>query len=344
MTTDANQQHSGNLAGKAARRIVGARIGRVPVAGLLAAVAIAALLGAAYYVGTPHSAGASLDGARFAADGAPVPAGMTDTNTGAYQLGTVESQYSGGDTKTTVEADPLTATLLNAQIVKTGSIALEVTDLDKAVSQAQAAIVGMGGYVSDSSRSGDKEVAAANVTYRLPAARWDDALGAMRGLSSKVISEQTNSTDVSAQVIDLDARLNNLKATQSALQSIMARATAIPDVLAVELQLSQVEGQIEQLTAQRDHLKDQAAMSTLSVSFSTPGKTVTTMAAQQWDLGAQVDEAVAALVHIGQGLATIVVWALVVGLPVVIGLALLWLIWRIVRRISRRRPAAAEGA
>ena len=184
----------------------------------------------------------------------------------------------------------------------------------------------------------------ATVEYRVPVARWDDALAAMRALGTRVISEQTDSTDATAQVIDLDARISNLQATESALQSIMARASAIPDVLAVEQQLSTTEGQIEELSAQQTLLKNQAAMSTLTVSFSTPGQTDTTQAAQGWDLGAQIDQAVATLVHIGQGLVTIVVWAVVVGLPVAIGLALLWAIWWIVRRIARRRRGSVATA
>ncbi len=39
-------------------------------------------------------------------------------------------------------------------IVKTGQLSLEVADLDKAVTQAQATIVGMGGSVSTSNLSG----------------------------------------------------------------------------------------------------------------------------------------------------------------------------------------------
>jgi hypothetical protein len=344
---------SGRLVVRASRRFVGARIGRVPVGGLVAAVALVALLSGAYYVGTPGAGGsATLDGKRMAAIGAPVPAALPiagvaidgQTGNGGAQQGSLAGLNPDSGLTTAAPIDQLTATLETTQIVKTGSMALEVPDLNKAVSQAKAAIVGMGGSVSQSSSSGDKDTAAANVTYRLPAARWDDALSAMRGLASRVITEQTDSTDVTAQVIDLDARLSNLNATEAALQSIMARASAIPDVLAVEQQLSQTEGQIEQLKAQQGHLKDQAAMSTLSISFSTPASTVTTQAAQGWDLGAQVDEAAAALVHIGQGLATIVVWALIVGLPIVIGLALLGAIWWIVRRIGRRRRHAAVGA
>jgi hypothetical protein len=367
MTTDANDpqpaespaaetggpvHHPGNPLGRAGRRIIGAHVGRVPVGGILAAVAVVALLASAYYIGTPRAAHDSLtdssNGQRFSANApvaAPVPAalpGAVNDQSGGDQ----KSLQFGADTGTgtTTPFDQLTATLETTQIVKTGSMAIEVADLDKAVSAAQAAIIGMGGSVSDSSRSGDKDSAVATITYRVPVARWDDALSAIRGLGSRLLNEQTNATDVTAQVIDLDARLDNLTVTQTALKSIMARASAIPDVLAVEQQLSNVEGQIEQLTAQRDHLKNQAALSTLSVSFSTPGKTVTTLAASDWALGAQVDEAVAALVHIGQGLATIVVWAAIVGLPIVAALAILWLIWRIMRRITRRRGAVATGA
>jgi len=346
MTTDANEPHPGSYLGRTARRVFGARVGRVPVGGLMAAVALVALLGAAYSIGTAKAGGsACVDAQRLSAVDAPVAGPVSgyvgDAQTGNPAFLSPESAGSGDKTTTTAGVDQLTAALEATQIVKTGSMALEVTDLAKAVSQAKTAIVGMGGRVSQSSTSGDKETAVANVTYRLPAAKWDDALSALRAFGSRVISEQTDSTDVTAQVIDLDARLNNLQVTETALQSIMARASAIPDVLAVEQQLSQVEGQIEQLKAQRDNLKSQADMSTLSVSFSTPASTVVTQATQGWNLGAQVDEAAAALVHIGQGLATIVVWAVIVGLPVVIGLALLSVILWILRRVFGRRRAGA---
>jgi len=346
MTTDANH-NPGSRVGRSARRIAGARIGRVPLGGLVAAIALVALVGAAYTIGTPGAGGSTgVDTQRLSMNGAPAASpGSGQALDGSLAnpgFNSADSVGSGGKPVTAPGVDQLTAALETTQIVKTGSMALEVTDLAKAVSQAKAAIVGMSGRISQSSTSGDKETAVANVTYRLPAAKWDDALAALRGLAGRIISEQTDSTDVTAQVIDLDARLNNLQVTETALQSIMARATAIPDVLAVEQQLSQVEGQIEQLKAQQDNLKNQADMSTLSVSFTTPDSTVVTKAAQGWSLGTQVDEAGAALVHIGQGLATIVVWAVVVGLPIVIGLALLVVILWIGRRIfGRRRTTAA---
>jgi hypothetical protein len=222
------------------------------------------------------------------------------------------------------------------QIIKTGSMSLEVADIGKAISDSEEAISGLGGTVDSSSQAGTGTDATATITFKVPAAQWDAAVAALRGIGSKVLSVQTGTTDVTAQVIDLGARIDNLQKTEAALQAIMARATAVADVLAVETQLSSVEGQIEELQAEQKNLMNQAAMSTLTVSFQLPPATVTTQATQDWTLSKQVDEAGAALVRIGQGLATMVVWLFIVVLPIGAAVLLLLAIFWTVRRIARR--------
>src|SRR6185295_687074 len=64
-------------------------------------------------------------------------------------------------------------------VIKTGTMALQVTRIDASLCEAGARIAALGGYVSASERSGDGESAVASVTYRIPAARWDDALTAL---------------------------------------------------------------------------------------------------------------------------------------------------------------------
>jgi hypothetical protein len=225
-------------------------------------------------------------------------------------------------------------------------MALEVADIDKALTQATATVKGFGGYVSDSSRSNNgyykdsNGVSSANViatlTFRIPANKWDEALAALHGVGSRIISENTNTTDVSTQVIDIDARIANLQKTEAALQSIMTQATKIEDILAVQKELTSTRSEIERLTADSTHLKGQASMSTLSVSFTLPAKANTTQATEGWSWTDQVDQAGAALVRIGQGLATIAVWAVVVVLPIGLVILALLLIAAIIRRVTRR--------
>jgi hypothetical protein len=225
-----------------------------------------------------------------------------------------------------------------ALIIRTGNLHLEVTDLGLAVAGGRNAIVGLGGYVESSEEQNTDHAQWAQVTYRLPVAQWDAALAALRGLGT-VMTENTASQDVTAQVVDLEARLANLRVTEQALQVIMDRAVTIDDVLEVQRELTTVRGDIERLTAQRDNLANQAGLSTLAVLFEVPGRPVS-QAAEGWDLGEEVDNALAALVLIGQRLASLGIWLLIVVLPVVGPFVIIgWLIYR----WSQRRKRAAPG-
>lgn len=223
-----------------------------------------------------------------------------------------------------------------ALIVHTGSIQLEVADLRAAINQAAALISGLGGQVAESHEQNDGGSQTASVTYRIPAAKWTEALTGLRALGQKVLAEDTDAEDVTTQVIDLDARIANLRASETALQGIMARATTITDVLKVQGELTGVRGDIESMVAQRDHLADQAALGTLEVGFNVPVDRAS-IASSGWDLGREVDGAVAALVRVSQGLASLGVWLLIVVLPVLIPvLVIFYVALRIRRRFAAR--------
>jgi hypothetical protein len=231
-----------------------------------------------------------------------------------------------------------------ALIIHTGTLNLEVTDLRPAIDQANALIAGLGGQVDSSHESNSDGRQTATVTYRIPAARWTEALTGLRTIGQRVVSEDTEAADVTAQVIDLDARIANLRSTEAALQSIMGTATTITDVLKVQAELTKVRSDIESMTAQRDHLADQAALGTLEVGFNVPVAEAS-VATNGWDLGHEIDSAVAALVRVGQGTASVAVWLLIVFLPVAIPLLIvLYVALRIRRRMERRASGPATPA
>lgn len=225
-------------------------------------------------------------------------------------------------------------------IIKTGTMSLQVKDVAAATSDAATAASSLGGYVSGSQQSGDGDNVIATVTYRVPSARWDDALKAMRGLALKVLDESTQTQDVTGQVVDLSARIVNLRATEAALQAIMTRATKISDVLDVQVQLTTVRGDIEQATAQKQQLQQQASLSTLTVNFSLLPLAAVKITQQQFDPASQVDRATASLVEILQGLATAGIWFAIVWLPVLLVLGVIAaIVVVIVRRRTPRVPA-----
>lgn len=225
-------------------------------------------------------------------------------------------------------------------IIKTGSLVLQVSGIDAAITAATQQLTALGGYVSGSERSGDQEFDQATITFRVPAGSWDQALAGLRGLATKVLGERAVTEDVTSQVVDLGARIRNLETTELALQGIMDRAVDIEDVLAVQAELTSVRGQIEQLTAQKTHLEAQAAMSTLSVTFSLKPDPVLA-STEQFDPASQVDQAAASLVGVLQAIATAGIWFAIVWLPILLGLAVIAGIGALLLRRFRRSGSPA---
>jgi Domain of unknown function (DUF4349) len=236
-----------------------------------------------------------------------------------------------------------------SKIIRTGSIQLEVADVTAAVGAARSAIQGMGGYIGASQQYSDGENVVATISYRVPADRWEDALDSLRALGTEV-GEQTDTADVTGQIVDLDARIRNLRASETALVKHLADAARVADVLEIESRLSDVRGQIEQLSAQKANLDDQVAFATLTVTFGVEVQAINEAAAR-WDPGTEVEQAGASLVGFLQVLASAAIWLAIVGLPIILMVTLIVAIGLFVARrlgLLRRAsppppPAAAEG-
>ena len=270
-----------------------------------------------------------------ACSGAASPASAP---TGAPTAASVGNQ-SGEGRQNDDGHEPDAAPVLPGQqlIVYTGTMDLEVTDLPAAVANAEQLVRGLGGHVASSHATDSEHSKSASVTYRIPAERWSEALNGLRGLG-RVEAESTESEDVTAQVVDLDARIANLQATEGALQAIMDRATTISDVLKVQAELTSVRSNIESLTAQRALLSSRAALATLTVGFNIP-VIETARATQGWDLGREVDAALAALVRLGQWAASMAIWIGIVVVPVLAPIALIaYLAYRARRRWLATHP------
>ncbi len=225
----------------------------------------------------------------------------------------------------------------DAKIIRTGTMDLEVSDVAAAVKSARTAILAMGGYVGASNAGTNGDTPFAEIAYRIPADRWEDALAELRvlgGLTTKIVSEQTQAVEVTSQVVDLEARIRNLEASEAALQGIAAKATKISDVLEIQAQLTGVRGEIEQLTAQLKDLNDRAAYATMTARYSVPIVAVQ-VATKDWTPATAVDEAMASLISSLQGLTDAGIWFVIVWLPILLVLG--------GHRRDRRARRAADG-
>jgi hypothetical protein len=208
-------------------------------------------------------------------------------------------------------------------IIKTGEITLQVDDIATAVTAATQKIDAVAGYTSGSERSGTGADAKAIIAFRVPAASWDAAMNAIRGMRGEIVDERSTTEDVTGQVVDLGARIRNLQVTEQALQSIMDKARVIKDVLSVQAELTTTRGEIERLTAEQAHLEEQAAYSSLTVTFVRTPEPVLSVQQDEFDPGAEVDAASASLVGVVQDVETAGIWIGIVWVPILLTIAVL---------------------
>jgi len=203
----------------------------------------------------------------------------------------------------------------------------------------------IGAYIGASQTQDDGGSPIASVTYRVPADRWEDALdllATLGGQTTKVVSTRTDAVEVTSQLVDLDARIRNLRASETSLQAIVEKAVKVSDVLEVEAQLTQIRGQIEQLAAQQKDLGDRAAYGTLTATFGVPVVAVEA-ARSDWDPATVVDDASASLVTVLQGLTTAGIWFAIVWLPLLLLVGVVVAIVAFVLRRTGRGRAIPPG-
>jgi len=218
-------------------------------------------------------------------------------------------------------------------IIRTGRAELVVDDYDAAAENLTAAVEADGGFVAESERRvrgpEDGRYVVGRLVLRVPAENYSATFDAVRA-QGEVRSESSDTRDVTDQLVDIEARLENLRAERDRLRELYNETDDTEDVVVVEERLSEVQGEIERLEAQQRSLQRKVALSTITVELREPRPDVERPAPDRWyDTGvvaAFLDSVAGALVAgraLVVGLAYAAPYLLLFGTPLVGGVYLL---------------------
>jgi len=225
-------------------------------------------------------------------------------------------------------------------IIRTADLTLVVKDTQEALDALTRLAGEFGGFVVSSSASRVAENALeGSITLRVEAARFDQALARIRALAREVRSESVRGEDVTAEYVDLDARLRNLEAAEAQLQQILKQATSTEDVLAVYRELTNLRSQIEQVKGRMKYLSQSAALATITVTL-IPDALAQPIQVGGWQPAGVIRDALQALISALQGLATLLIWLVVVVAPVLAIIAVpVVAVVLLLRRLRRDKAA-----
>lgn len=240
------------------------------------AAAIALLAGVGWYWSVGHSeiTASTTEYKSPVSDGI---VGDTDTKTGSGRS-VDEGRPAQPVPNAAPEAPPpppTDATTVAPDIITTGSLSIVVAEPSQAADRLALAVKDAGGRVDSRSEQSGPSSPTVELVLRIPPDKVDTVLDDAKDVG-EVESMSISHTDVTAQRVDLDARIKALQTSVNRLLQLMDRAGDVADLLAAESSLTQRQAELDSLNAQRAQLGDQIGYATISVSISaeptvTPG-------------------------------------------------------------------------
>lgn len=152
-------------------------------------------------------------------------------------------------------------------VIRTAYVTMRVPDVRTAVDDVHSLVTQGAGVISQESLSTGAPGGYATITAQVPADSLTSFLEELDDLG-KVDSLDVTAQDVTTQVIDLDARIDVLASSIARLTALLDEADRVEDIIAIESELSRRQADLDSLTAQRDYLGEQVALSTVTINLS----------------------------------------------------------------------------
>jgi hypothetical protein len=248
-----------------------------------------------------------------------------------------------------------TGTTVQAQerlVIENADLAIVVQDPKARMAEITALANEFGGFVVSSNlyqsfSPNGKEVPEATIVIRVPSERLDEALTRIKEGAVDIDYENRSGQDVTNIYVDLQAQLTAKQAAEAKLLEIMDQATRAEDVLAIYLQVQQVQTEIEQLKGQIQYYEESAALSSISVRLIAEESTQP-ISIGPWTPSGAAREAIEDLIFFFQNFVDFLIRFVLLTLPALILIAIpLYLVYLIgraaYRRVRRSRTQVEEA-
>lgn len=153
------------------------------------------------------------------------------------------------------------------KIIRSANLKFLTDDISKTFGIVLNAVRKNGGTVQNDREATDYESVSRTLLVRIPAKNFDTFLGEVSSGVAYFDEKEITSEDVTEEYIDIDSRIKTKKALENRYLELLKKANKVSEMLEVEAKLSEIREEVESRQARLDYLKNQVAMSSLSITF-----------------------------------------------------------------------------
>ncbi len=196
------------------------------------------------------------------------------------QANPTETSRTKGDPEKAIDTPPKeTKADAKLKIIKTGELTLEIKNYTDSTRAVEALVTKFQAQIADS-RTSDLSGAAkrGDIVIRVVPERFEELFGELKKLGT-VLQDRAGAADITAQYVDTEARIKNMRVEEERLQELVKSKTyldKIQSLLEVERELTRVRGEIEGMEGQMRVWQEQIGLSTIRLTLQEPARAVPT--------------------------------------------------------------------
>ncbi|WP_165247141.1 DUF4349 domain-containing protein [Paludisphaera soli] len=155
------------------------------------------------------------------------------------------------------------------KVIYDATLDLAVDKVDAAAARVGELVASSGGYIAEENMTGSPGSTRSQFwKLRIPVDRFDGLVRSFMALGELVRFDR-KSQDVTAEFYDVEARIKNKQVQEQTLQKILEeRSGQLEEVLKVEVELSRVRGEIEQMQGRIRVLRNLSSLATLTLTIT----------------------------------------------------------------------------
>jgi hypothetical protein len=157
--------------------------------------------------------------------------------------------------------------IIAQKIIKNGNLRFETDNLETTYEQIKIAVKKGKAFVQNDSQGKEYASIYRRITVRIPSENFDSFIKDISTGVAYFDNKEISSQDVTEEYIDIDARLKAKKKLENRYLELLAKATKMSEMLAIEAQLSAIREEVEAKEGQLRYMQNQVSLSTITIEF-----------------------------------------------------------------------------